>query len=619
MANSSTHFQLFPYVHQVEGQYRSALYDFHGNRIYQIPRAATFVIKACATHSIEEVMSSISNLQDRLTAQEYLDRLASMEFGLFHSEPGKRPSCAIEYPGFKRDLLLRLSLDVRKASTSVEWKALVTCARKEFNCPQVTIFLSGDPEEETEESNLVQSIHELQFHEVEWVFPNICLTPFWEQQAVNYGVRIALDDSISLNQESFTRLLAADVKTRWFRLNPPPPRITPAILECRRESFITYRNGSVHSNSLHIDQDGKAFLWPLEKHHSLGVVSNASSFKSLINSEKLKAAWRLTKDHIDQCLGCEFRYACPNSYSFRSDPTDITSPPTNCTYQPEKGKWLQDLSSGPFDPGAGEEIDGSKSNYFEIYALRSCPHPSQAATLLDQVVIKAHNLLGLSIPSDPIRYYYYADLISLQKELARLRGTEASGLTIIDSNQRLEIHSAYPVHTHEILHALLWKLNTSPRYFVAESCATMLGIAWGSEQDLREGGSNQRPNKIIVLDDRGEECDPEKYLIRDHKGLIIGKLRSATTVHFVARYLILNQKTLVHLGVWMEAMDQHGLPPHFYEIGGSFFLWLTETFGARKLLRFYRSTQGIASLEQVFQESMSSLELRWLDFLEALR
>jgi radical SAM protein with 4Fe4S-binding SPASM domain len=64
------------------------------------------------------------------------------------------------------------------------------------------------------------------------------------------------------------------------------------------------------------------------------------SLSEIINDETLLNYWRLTKDQIEVCSDCEFRYVCqdcrPWAYGFTGN---ITAKSPRCTYNPYTGVW----------------------------------------------------------------------------------------------------------------------------------------------------------------------------------------------------------------------------------------------------------------------------------------
>ncbi len=65
-------------------------------------------------------------------------------------------------------------------------------------------------------------------------------------------------------------------------------------------------------------------------------------FSKLINSDEYKLLWNITKDEISVCKDCEYRYMCTDCRVFLSEPSNIYSKPSKCSYNPYLGLWRGD-------------------------------------------------------------------------------------------------------------------------------------------------------------------------------------------------------------------------------------------------------------------------------------
>lgn len=88
------------------------------------------------------------------------------------------------------------------------------------------------------------------------------------------------------------------------------------------------------AKNLYIDVNLNVFPCVMERRMTYGNLFS-SSLKQLVEKSRIKF---LTKDHIDDCKDCEFRYFC---YDCRPDTLSecITSKPWFCTYNPSTGTW----------------------------------------------------------------------------------------------------------------------------------------------------------------------------------------------------------------------------------------------------------------------------------------
>ena len=68
----------------------------------------------------------------------------------------------------------------------------------------------------------------------------------------------------------------------------------------------------------------------------------SQSLEEVLSGRPLKECWETTKDHIDKCKDCEFRYACSDCRPLAqgSDPEkNWLARSTGCSYNPYTGKW----------------------------------------------------------------------------------------------------------------------------------------------------------------------------------------------------------------------------------------------------------------------------------------
>jgi radical SAM protein with 4Fe4S-binding SPASM domain len=619
---SRSYFRLRPYVFLVKGVSRSALYDLHRRRIYPIPASAAYVIERCADGTVDEMLQSIDDAGDRDIARQYLEQLGQMDFGRYHDDVRTLVPYNDNMPDHILWRVTILSIDLRGESEPAEhpdWNGILQAARRDHGTRQLTVFVRGDAESEPGETALVEATAALRFHHIEVVFPSDAVGAAWEDLATRLGLRIALQAKSDSSNPTYRRLQQARLKVRFCPPAVVPAAISTRSLVCDHASFRRLRHASVHCNSLHIDARGNVFPWALEKHHLVGRVSDAASFGRLMRSDELRRAWTFTKDQVERCRDCEYRYGCPQSYTFRSEEGRVGSAPINCGYDPQTGQWSNAVGAGLFETLAAEERVEQTSRYFTAVSHARNPLPGAYVELLDEIVERAAGILGIEPPSSRIRYYFYPTPEELQEEIEARDGIHVSGLTEYSAGGgETIIRTGYPGHAHEVVHALLFNVNPEPAFFVSEACATILGACWGTRQDLFDAPALLLEGEVRVTGADGEDFDLERCLLYDDKGLFIGPLRrEQSSVHATARHFIAVQGVKPFLHSWFHAVDEGGLPRHFYELGGSFFLWLIETRGTERFLEFYRSKQTLRHLEGYYAADVATLAGQWIDFLTA--
>ncbi|MGN7885434.1 grasp-with-spasm system SPASM domain peptide maturase [Dyadobacter endophyticus] len=64
-----------------------------------------------------------------------------------------------------------------------------------------------------------------------------------------------------------------------------------------------------------------------------------NNFAAVIENDKFRAAWEITKDMVDICKVCEFRYICLDCRAFTTDLENPHAKPLHCQYDPLTATW----------------------------------------------------------------------------------------------------------------------------------------------------------------------------------------------------------------------------------------------------------------------------------------
>ncbi|MCK6543211.1 grasp-with-spasm system SPASM domain peptide maturase [bacterium] len=94
------------------------------------------------------------------------------------------------------------------------------------------------------------------------------------------------------------------------------------------------------NRKISIDVNGDIKNCPSMTRH-FGNIHNTSLHSAIIQKE-FKDLWLINKDQIEVCKICEFRYVCTDCRAFITEPSNIYSKPSKCTYDPTIGKWLDE-------------------------------------------------------------------------------------------------------------------------------------------------------------------------------------------------------------------------------------------------------------------------------------
>lgn len=120
--------------------------------------------------------------------------------------------------------------------------------------------------------------------------------------------------------------------------------VDSCFFSCNQQSYQEAKSfNSCLNNKISIDKDG--FIKNcLSMSQSFGNINDNVPLESAIDHPKFKQYWRLTKDSIDVCKDCEFRYICTDCRAY-TDQTSVNndgldvSKPLKCGYDPYTGHW----------------------------------------------------------------------------------------------------------------------------------------------------------------------------------------------------------------------------------------------------------------------------------------
>jgi len=115
--------------------------------------------------------------------------------------------------------------------------------------------------------------------------------------------------------------------------------ITPSYLNAPTVSnYVESRrfNGCLN-RKISIDARGEIRSCP-SMHRSFGS-SRHRRLDVVIDDQEFTAVWAVSKDQIDVCRQCEFRYICSDCRAYVEDPGNANSKPLKCGYDPATGEW----------------------------------------------------------------------------------------------------------------------------------------------------------------------------------------------------------------------------------------------------------------------------------------
>ncbi|MEN2435778.1 grasp-with-spasm system SPASM domain peptide maturase [Weeksellaceae bacterium A-14] len=344
-----TYFNLFSNIKIVKGISRILISDLQRNISELMPLEFADLIEELKTHSIEEVFGFYDE-ESQIIMQEYLDFLLKKEYGFITKDNWDRnfPPLSFEYHNCATISNMVLEIDnvsiLNRIKNSVEnlgIKHLAICFKKELNIDEILQIediyknssLSGieiySPFHEAVDKNFIQNLHSKSLRIYNFVFYNCKKPPFKVKDEFRFILNFAKENIFSFKS-------CGKVDLKYFNTN------LPKVLEAINH------NSCLHKK-IAIDIDGNIRNCP-SMPQSFGNIKD-STLEEALNHKDFKKYWNLTKDNIEVCKDCEFRYICTDcrAYTERTHKNEQgldNSKPLKCGYNPYTAKW-EEWSKNP--------------------------------------------------------------------------------------------------------------------------------------------------------------------------------------------------------------------------------------------------------------------------------
>ncbi len=341
-------FKMFANCIPVKGITRSVICDLQRNSIQVIPNDLYFILKKYEGKSISYIKKVYNNEFD-LIIEEYFQFLKNNEFVFFSDEV----SNFLPLPK-KWDTPFEITNAIIDIDDKTDHNLIdIINQLSILNCQFLEIRFFG-------QKNIMKIIKEV-----------LVFTKKIEASILGIDFILPFSKSIDLNKE--INNCQGNERISSFKIyNANKDEL---ITNFQNNTFyIVYStdkiNGDSHCGKISRDffiVNTKAFTESLNFNSCLnkkisidveGEIKNCPSMtKSYGNIKKIKLEeallnkdfkkfWNITKDQINDCKNCEFRYVCTDCRAYVENPKDMYSKPLKCGYDPYTNKW-EEWSANP--------------------------------------------------------------------------------------------------------------------------------------------------------------------------------------------------------------------------------------------------------------------------------
>ncbi|REC46740.1 grasp-with-spasm system SPASM domain peptide maturase [Chryseobacterium pennipullorum] len=358
------YFNLFSTVMVTKGAGRILISDLQRNTSELYPLEVYELIVELKIHPIEELLRNYDE-ESREIVKEYLEMFLEKEYGFItdndwdHNFPvmsyAYNDPCTISNVFIELNDLTILQ-KIRTSIDSLGVQHLVIFSEKELSSDD---FLTIDhlfdntslenieiysPFHQKVDLPFIQALHKKTERIYNLIFYNCSQPPFKAKNEYRFTLHFV--------EEDLKISACGKVELKYFNTN------LSKVLEAVNYNSCLYKK-------IGIDKKGNIKNCPLMA-ESFGNI-HINSLEDALNNPAFTQYWNLTKDHIEECKDCEFRYLCTDcrAYTERSaenrNSLDV-SKPLKCGYNPYSGKW-EEWSTNPLKQQAIQYYDLSKSKH----------------------------------------------------------------------------------------------------------------------------------------------------------------------------------------------------------------------------------------------------------------
>lgn len=352
------YFNLFSNIVITKGAGRILISDLQRKISDLYPLELYDVIEELKNDSIENILENY-DVESKEIIHEYIDFLLEKEYGFItHNDWDKNfLPLSDDFQEVSRISNIFIEIDsihildkIKDSINNLGVKHLTIYSTKELSleeCQNIDNTFKDSvlegieiyaPFHNTLDKAFFQTLNQTTTRIYNFIFFNCTEIPFRTKETFRF--------TINFNHENLKISACGKVDLKYFNTN------LPKVFEA------THHNSCLHKK-IGIDLDGNIKNCPLmpEKYGNI----HQSSLEEVLIQSDFKKYWNLTKDKIETCKDCEFRYICTDcrAYTERTHNNDEgldISKPLKCGYDPYTGNW-EDWSKNPLKQKAMEHYN----------------------------------------------------------------------------------------------------------------------------------------------------------------------------------------------------------------------------------------------------------------------
>lgn len=342
-------FVLYSNCITVKGANRSIIADLQKNHFVYINNDLYDVINKLTFNDVDSIYLEYG-IQNKETLDEYFEFISDFGFYCTLEEKKRFPKIDLTYevPCEISNAIIENSLDIKSVVSICNQLMLLRCSTLELiYYEEVSNEFILDLLLELNKSFLKQINLTLKFDESKTInaIEELCSSNHRINKMILHNSKE--DNFIKLKNIFNIYFLKKDVKNFLSCGQINESHFTINLLHFSE----SLSHNSCLNKKISIDKDGNIKNCPAMP-ESFGNIKDTTLVEALNHSD-FKKYWNITKDQIDVCRDCEFRYICTDCRAYVENPEDQYSKPLKCGYDPYTNEWAE-WSKNPLKQNAIE-------------------------------------------------------------------------------------------------------------------------------------------------------------------------------------------------------------------------------------------------------------------------
>lgn len=307
MDYSNQYFILFALCQPVRGARRGTICDLQHGSVQPVPLGLIDILERCRHETVGSVLASLE-ASDRLTAQEYLQFLEQHEFGFYTEEPERFPplSLAWDHPSHITNAIVDVdAVDKHDYDRLVRELDSVGVKAIQWRYPH--------PISRGQLEAMLRALDASRINFVEIILPYTArLADAEQQQLLAQFQRLAC-----IRYFGASHLRRLDVESGCLIIEQPGELILDTCcavdsygnFSCNSDLFTEQQQHHVCLNrKLYIDAGGSIRNCPSTQ-RTFGQLYSRPLL-NIVQSQDFQKLWRISRDQMQGCRDCEFRFVC---------------------------------------------------------------------------------------------------------------------------------------------------------------------------------------------------------------------------------------------------------------------------------------------------------------------